>query len=176
MLYLKLFLSFAKIGFCSFGGLSMIPLVNTEITANGWLTAGQVSDIVAIAEMTPGSLGVNCATFAGIQAGGLPGSVVAVLGVLTPSLTLCLAAAAFLAKLKGSPWLERMMRGIRPVCFGMILSSIVSLGASNYLVGGAVDLWTVLIGIAVLILLLRFRWSVPAVIGLSAALGVLLVR
>ncbi|MDD2955494.1 MAG: chromate transporter [Oscillospiraceae bacterium] len=176
MLYLELFLSFVKVGFGSFGGLSMIPLINQEMTSHGWLTAGEVSDIVAIAEMTPGSLGVNCATFAGIQAGGFGASLVAVLGVMTPSLTLCLLAAVFLAKLSRSPWLARIMGGIRPVCFGMILASAVTLSASNYLVDSAVSLWAILIGALVLVLLVRFRWSVPAVIGVSAALGVLLIR
>ena len=64
MVLLELFVSFLKIGFTSFGGLSMIPLITSEMTAHGWMTASEVSDIVAIAEMTPGPLGLNCATFA----------------------------------------------------------------------------------------------------------------
>ena len=65
MVLLELFISFLKIGFTSFGGLSMIPLITSEMTSHGWMTAAEVSDIVAIAEMTPGPLGLNCATFAG---------------------------------------------------------------------------------------------------------------
>ena len=57
MVLLELFVSFLKIGFTSFGGLSMIPLITSEMTAHGWMTASEVSDIVAIAEMTPGPLG-----------------------------------------------------------------------------------------------------------------------
>ena len=65
MILLELFWSFCKIGFTSFGGLSMVPLINSEMLSHGWMTLSEVSDIVAIAEMTPGPLGLNCATFAG---------------------------------------------------------------------------------------------------------------
>ena len=64
MILLELFWSFCKIGFTSFGGLSMVPLINSEMLSHGWMTLSEVSDIVAIAEVTPGPLG-NCATFAG---------------------------------------------------------------------------------------------------------------
>ena len=88
MVLLELFWSFVKIGFTSFGGLSMIPLITSEVLSHGWMTAAEVSDIVAIAEMTPGPLGLNCATFAGIHAAGLPGAVAANLGALSPTLSL----------------------------------------------------------------------------------------
>ena len=69
---LKLFWSFLKIGFTSFGGLSMIPLISHEVVSNGWMNLSEVSDIVAIAEMTPGPLGLNCATLPGFTP---PGSL-----------------------------------------------------------------------------------------------------
>ena len=87
MIYLKLLWSFIKVGFTSFGGLSMIPLIKSEMLSHGWMTESEVSDIVAIAEMTPGPLGLNCATFAGMRAGGIAGAIIANLGVLMPSLT-----------------------------------------------------------------------------------------
>ena len=59
MILLELFWSFCKIGFTSFGGLSMVPLINSEMLSHGWMTLSEVSDIVAIAEMTPGPLGLN---------------------------------------------------------------------------------------------------------------------
>ena len=87
MVLLSLFWSFVKIGFTSFGGLSMIPLITSEMLSHGWMTAAEVTDIIAIAEMTPGPLGINCATFAGIHAAGMPGAVAASLGVM------CLSSA-----------------------------------------------------------------------------------
>lgn len=71
MVLLELYWSFLLIGFSSFGGLSMIPQISDQVISHGWMNASQVTDIVAIAEMTPGPLGLNCATFAGMQ---LPGS------------------------------------------------------------------------------------------------------
>ena len=99
---LKLFWSFLKIGFTSFGGLSMIPLISHEVVSNGWMNLSEVSDIVAIAEMTPGPLGLNCATFAGIHAAGIPGAIVANLGVLSPTFTVAALAAVFFQKFQKS--------------------------------------------------------------------------
>lgn len=96
MVYLELFLSFLMIGFTSFGGMSMVPLINDQMLSHGWMTSAEVADIVAIAEMTPGPLGINCATFAGARTAGVPGAVVASFGVLVPSLTLAVLAAMFL--------------------------------------------------------------------------------
>lgn len=114
MIYLQLFWSFLKIGFTSFGGLSMIPLISSEMLAHGWMTAEEVSDIVAIAEMTPGPLGLNCATFAGMRAAGLPGALSANLGVLMPTFTLCFAAAVFFTKFQNARLLQNVMVGVHP--------------------------------------------------------------
>ena len=73
MVLLELFISFLKIGFTSFGGLSMIPLITSEMTSHGWMTAAEVSDIVAIAEMTPGSAGAELRDFCGHAHGRLFG-------------------------------------------------------------------------------------------------------
>ena len=92
MIYLELFLSFLMIGFTSFGGMSMIPLISSEMSVHNWMTFAEISDIVAIAEMTPGPLGLNCATFAGMKTAGIAGAVCANLGVLMPTFTVAAAA------------------------------------------------------------------------------------
>ena len=74
MVFFELFWSFCKIGFTSFGGLSMVPLINSEMVSHGWMSVSEVSDIVAMAEITPGPLGLNCATFAGMRVAGILGS------------------------------------------------------------------------------------------------------
>ena len=102
MVLLELFVSFLKIGFTSFGGLSMIPLITSEMTAHGWMTASEVSDIVAIAEMTPGPLGLNCATFAGMRTAGLLGAIAANLGTLSPTLTVCLRRSSLSASARAA--------------------------------------------------------------------------
>ena len=108
---LDLFWSFVKIGFTSFGGLSMIPLISHEVVSHGWMNLSEVSDIVAIAEMTPGPLGLNCATFAGIHATGIPGAIRANLGVLSPTLTLPALAPLFFLSPPPPP---QRKKGARP--------------------------------------------------------------
>ncbi len=176
MIYLELFLSFLMIGFTSFGGMSMIPLINQEMLSHGWLTAREVADIVAIAEMTPGPLGLNCATFAGIRTAGIPGALAASMGVIIPSLTVCMAAAAFLTKFKESRLMDEAMYGIRPVCIGMIFAVIIQQSEVNYAgkLFGFVSWPAVLIGAVAMVLLLKFKWNVPRTILVSAALGMLL--
>ena len=163
MILLELFWSFCKIGFTSFGGLSMVPLINSEMLSHGWMTLSEVSDIVAIAEMTPGPLGLNCATFAGTRVAGLAGAVSASLGVLSPTLLVCSIAA--------------VMFGIRPACLGLIIAVVCSLTATNYTnAAGSISYGAALIGVAATVLLLKFKVSIPKVILLSAVLGLFLTR
>ena len=175
MVCFELFLSFMMIGFTSFGGMSMIPLINQEMLSHGWMTASEVADIVAIAEMTPGPLGLNCATFAGMRTAGVLGAASATAGVLFPSLTLCLVAAVFFSKFKENKIMGYILHGIRPVCIGIIATIIVQQSMANY--GGtfyAVSPAAVLIGIIALIMLIRFKWTVPKVVMLSAVAGLVL--
>ncbi|NLF26456.1 MAG: chromate transporter [Clostridiales bacterium] len=176
MAALELFWVFVKIGFTSFGGLSMVPLINAEMVAHGWMTASEVSDIVAIAEMTPGPLGLNSATFVGIRVYGVVGALSANLGVLTPTLTVCFLAAVFLKKFQENRLLQNAMYGIRPTALGMILATMYVLGAENYIVNLAPHWQSMGIGAVVAVLLAKFKWSIPAVILMSAAMGLLIVR
>ena len=174
MVLLKLFWSFLLIGFGSFGGLSMIPQISNEVLSNGWMTAEQVTDIVAIAEMTPGPLGLNCASFAGMQAAGIPGAIAANLGVLTPSVTLCAAAAVFFHKLRGSRVMQWILVGVRPVCLGMVAGVLISLSVSNYWSGSALNLTGLVIGAVDLYLLMKRKAGIPSVLVFSAAAGLVL--
>ncbi len=171
---IKLFWSFCKIGFTSFGGLSMIPLISHEVVSNGWMNLGEVSDIVAIAEMTPGPLGLNCATFAGIHAAGIPGAIVANLGVLMPTFTVAAVVALFFQKFQKSHRMEEVLTGVRPVCIGLLAGVIASFCQTNYVVNASVSPGAILIGVVDLVLLFKWKLSVPKVILLSAAMGLVL--
>ena len=173
MILLQLFWSFTKIGFTSFGGLSMIPLISSEMQVHNWMSTEEISDIVAIAEMTPGPLGLNCATFAGMRTAGLPGAIAANLGVLMPTLTICALAALFFQRFRNSPVMRHIMVGVRPACVGMVAGVMVSLSMTNYVEDSAVSLPGVGIGVVALVLLLKFKVSIPKVIGLSALLGLI---
>ncbi len=174
MVLLELFWSFLLIGFSSFGGLSMIPQISDQVLSHGWMTAEQVTDIVAIAEMTPGPLGLNCATFAGMQAAGIPGAIAANLGALTPALTLCAVAAAFFNRFRESRIMQRILVGVRPACLGMVLAVLVNLAGSTYLKQGTPHYAAMGIGLLDLVLVVKCKVSIPVVILLSAGLGLLL--
>ena len=156
---IQLFIAFAKIGFTSFGGTSMIPLIMDEMSSHGWMTDADLTNLIAIAEMTPGSLGVNAATFAG-------------LGVLSPTLTLTLLAAVFFQKFRTSKVMSYIMRIVKPICIGMVLGVLVGLCRQSYLTeAGGISLSGLFIGILCFVLLQKFKLSVPKVIGIAAALG-----
>ena len=174
MVLLELYWSFVLIGFGSFGGLSMIPQISDQVLSHGWMTVEQVTDIVAIAEMTPGPMGLNCATFAGMQAAGIPGAVAANLGVLTPTLTLCALAAIFLNRFRQSRMMQRILVGVRPACLGMVLGVLISLSLSNYTTQTGLNLPAVAIGGADLVLLLKYKVSIPKVLLFSAGAGLVL--
>lgn len=171
MVYLRLFFSFMKIGFTSFGGMSMIPLILEEMRAERWMTAEAVTDLVAIAEMTPGPLGVNCATFAGMQAAGLFGGIAAVAGVLTPAFTSTLLVALFFERFKDSEGMRQIMAFVKPICIAMIMGVILTLSLENYQVEGRLQPFSLAIGAVALYLLLKRRWPIPRVIISAALLG-----
>ena len=175
MLLLELFWSFVKIGFTSFGGLSMIPLISSEMISHGWMNAHEVSDIVAIAEMTPGPLGLNCATFAGMRAAGVLGAVIANLGALAPTFTLCAVAAVFFEHFKENKRLGQVMTGVRPACVGMVAGVVIDLALANYIdSAGSVHVPSVMLGLVDLVFLLKFRLSIPKVLLFSAAAGIIM--
>lgn len=174
MILLKLYWSFLLIGFGSFGGLSMIPQISNEVLSHSWMTADQVTDIVAIAEMTPGPLGLNCATFAGIQAAGIPGAIAANLGTLTPSLTLCALAAIFFYRFKDSKLMQQILIGVRPACLGMVLGITASLCLNNYVDSAGLKLPSLVIGLIDLTLILWKKVSIPLILIFSAITGLIL--
>ena len=169
---IQLFISFCKIGFTSFGGFSMIPLINSEMAAHHWMTVSEVSDIVAIAEMTPGPLGLNCATFAGMRVGGILGAIVANLGILMPTLTIGAIAALFFEKFKKSKVLTHMMTGVRPMCIGMIWAVIIKLGLTNYYPSATIEWKAIAIGLISYLMLWKYKLSIPKVILLAAMMGI----
>lgn len=174
MIYIQLFFSFMKIGFTSFGGLSMIPLILEEMQSHGWMNSQDLANLVAIAEMTPGPLGINCATFTGTQTAGIPGSLAAVAGVLTPAFTLTMLIAAFFEKFKESDVMRTVMSFVKPICIAIILNVVITLSKENFFTEKGLDLFAVAISALMLYLLMKRKWSVPKVILCAAALGALL--
>ena len=176
MIFLELFFSFLKVGFSSFGGLSMVPVINAEMLSHGWMTQEQVIDIIAIAEMTPGPLGMNCATFAGMRVAGIAGALMANLGVLAPTLTLTLMVAICFERFRNSRGLTNILYGVRPVCMGLIFAVMLTLLDGTVIQAGALHWQSLVIAVLVGALMLKLNLSVPKVIEVSDVLGLVLVR
>lgn len=165
---LDLLISFFKIGAFSFGGgYAMLPLIQEEvITLNRWITLTEFIDILAIAEMTPGPMAINSATFLGYKVAGFLGSAVATLGVVLPSFIVMSLIFHFIFKFKNTPYVEWILKGIRPVVLGLIAAAAVSVARSTF-----VDIPSVLIA-AFLFYLVAFRNFNPVLaLVLAGAIG-----
>ena len=103
MLYLELFLTFFKIGlFTIGGGYAMLPLIQADVQAKGWMTAEELVNFIAVSESTPGPFAVNVSTYVGAELAGLPGAFCATLGVVLPSFLIILLVARFYAAFRSS--------------------------------------------------------------------------
>ena len=137
MIFVELFLAYLKIGFFGFGGgYAMLSLIQNEVVLqHGWISGAEFADIVAVSQMTPGPIAINSATYIGYAVGsgaggcwfGLLGAAVATFAVCLPSLTLMLLITKFFLKLKNNPYVEGLMRGMRPVVIGMIAAAALLL-------------------------------------------------
>ena len=153
----------------------MIPLISSEMISHGWMTASEVSDIVAIAEMTPGPLGLNCATFAGMRAAGVLGAFVANMGALSPTFTLAAIAAVFFDHFRNSKRLGQIMTGVRPACVGMVAGVVIDLALVNYSDSlGNIHVSSLILGIVDLVMLIKFKVSIPKVLLFSAIVGIII--
>lgn len=123
MIYLQLFLSYLKIGIFGFGGgYAMISLIQNEIVVQqGWLTNAQLSDIIAVSQMTPGPIAINCATYVGYMVtGNIWGSVLATVATCLPPLTIMLLVSRFYIKVRGNRYMTGVLAWITPMMVGMM--------------------------------------------------------
>lgn len=124
MIFLRLFLEFFRTGlFAVGGGLATIPFLTDMGTRTGWFTHAELTNMIAISESTPGPMGVNMATYVGFETAGVPGAVVATLGLITPSIIVILIVAAFLKKFRNNPYVEAVFYGLRPASTGLIAAA-----------------------------------------------------
>jgi chromate transporter len=180
LIYLKLFLTFLKIGAFTFGGgYAMIPLIQSEVIANGWLTNEELINFIAVSESTPGPFAVNVSTYVGAETGGIFGAVCATLGVVLPSFVIILIVAKCFAAFQQSRIVKGMMNGLRPAVVGLISSAAVSIGKTVFIPDGSVlslISFTSLCGMIIffiMLLLERKKLHPILIIVLSASLGVI---
>ena len=144
-IYLQLFIEFFKAGlFAVGGGMATIPFLYDISDKTGWFTHAQLTDMIAISESTPGPIGVNMATYVGYTSAGVPGSIIATLGLITPSIIVILIIAGFLKAFKDNKYVQSAFYGLRPASTGLIAAAglsvvtIVLLNLTKYAETGSV--------------------------------------
>ena len=163
-LYLKLFISFFKIGAFTFGGgWAMIPLIEREVVdKQNWIKREDFVDALAIAQSLPGVLAVNISILIGNKLRGLKGCLTATLGTILPSFLIILAIAIWFVQTYDNPVVERIFKGIRPAVVALIVSPVFSTAktariniktviiplivALSIWLGGVSPIWFVLLG------------------------------
>lgn len=124
MILLRLFLEFFKTGlFAVGGGMATLPFLYSMSEKAGWFTTAQLADMIAVSESTPGPIGVNMATFAGFTAAGIPGALVATLGLVTPSVIVILIVASILQAFRSNKYVDAAFYGLRPCSVGLIAAA-----------------------------------------------------
>ncbi|MBQ8072503.1 MAG: chromate transporter [Clostridia bacterium] len=185
MIFLELFWTFFKIGAFTFGGgYAMLPLIQSEVAAHGWLTGEELVNFIAVSESTPGPFAVNMSTYVGMTAGGLFGSFCATLGVILPSFIVILIVAKSFEKFRNSKIVSRCMSGLKPAVVGLIGAAAVSVGKTVFFPDGiSLSVFSdaalyVSLAVFALMTVLAFRKVHPiliiclsAVIGLAAGYG-----
>ena len=187
-LYLRLFYEFFKTGLFAFGGgMATLPFLYSMSDATGWFTHGQLADMIAVSESTPGPIGVNMATFVGFTTGGIPGAIIATLGLVAPSIIVILIIARVLEAFRQNKYVDAVFYGLRPCSVGLIAAAgmlVVKIAMFNFdlygQTGALADLFnfTALALAAALVVLTRFvkitKKLHPVVfIAASAAVGII---
>jgi len=129
MILLKLFWSFFQIGMFSIGGgMAAMPLIqNQVVNLHHWLTLTEFTDLITIAEMTPGPIAINSATFVGIRIAGIPGAIVATIGCIFPSCVIVSLLAWICFKFKELTVVQGILSGLRPTIVALIASAGLSI-------------------------------------------------
>ncbi|WP_042201533.1 chromate transporter [Paenibacillus camerounensis] len=173
----ELFVLFLKVGLISFGGgYAVIALIQREITEKGWVTAGQFQELVALAGMAPGSIATNTATLIGYSQMGVIGGIVSTIGIILPSLLIVILFTAFFLRMKSNTWVRSSFYGLRPIITGLIIYAAIHFGIGS--TNGSWVSWSaagmILICVASLIAVLKYKIHPFAVILLSAVGGIVL--
>lgn len=171
MIYLNMFITFAKIGLFSFGGgYAILAMIQQEVVQkNAWLTQQQFVDIVAISQMTPGPIAINAATFIGFQKGGIIGSLICTLGVITPSLILMTIITISYLKLRRQAWFRNVFTKLRLLSLGLIAAALVLIAGNAF-----TDIFSLVIFVLSLLAMWRFKLNPFLLLFAAGIIGMLL--
>lgn len=168
--YWSLFLAFARVGVMTFGGgYAMIPILEREIVdKHGWATEEELMDYYAVGQCTPGVIAVNTATFLGKKQAGLPGAVMATLGVISPSLVIISLIAALLKNFADLEPVQHALAGVRAAVTALIFASVYKMAK-----GALKDPLSWGVAIVAFLLVALFGASPVAIVVAAALIGFL---
>ena len=169
MIYLQLFLEFFHIGLFSFGGgYATLPFLYHIAENQGWYTAKQLTDMIAVSSITPGPVGVNVATFAGYTTSGILGALVATTSVILPSLIIVVIISKLLEQFKHNKYVKSVIYSIKPAGCGLLGAVAVDMFLTDLSVKGVV-LLLILFGLS-----LGKKRDPLFYLGISAVAGLLI--
>ena len=166
---LDLFLTFAKVGLFTFGGgYAMISLIeDTCVRKKQWITHEDMMNVTVIAESTPGPIAINCATFVGYKQKGLPGAVMATLGMILPSFLVILLISTFLEHFLEIAWIANAFKGIRIAVGILILDAALKM--IRKMPKKRMPLAIMICAAALMLLVNLFSWDLSSIIIMLAA-------
>lgn len=185
MIFLKLIFEFFKAGlFAVGGGLATLPFLFEISAKTGWFSTQDIMNLIAISESTPGPLGVNMATYAGVVTAGIFGGLIATLGLIAPSIIVILIVATVLDKFKNSKFVQALFTGLRPASTGLItvacllVAKVALLRVSIFEETGKIlDLFSIpsiILAIALFAGLKKFKKHPIVYIVIAAVMGIIL--
>ncbi len=168
--YIDLFLTFARVGACTFGGgYAMLPILQREVVEKrGWVTEDELMDYYAIGQCTPGVIAVNTSTFVGYKLHGVPGAVFATAGMVFPSLVIITTIAAFIRQFAHLEVVKHAFAGIRVAVCALVLQSVWKIAKK-----GVKDVFTGAIFPVTFAAVAFFGLSPVLMVVLSGAAGIL---
>lgn len=200
MIYWNLFIAFAKVGLLGYGGgLAIVRLIYDSVQPFVDMTPEEFANIVAIAQITPGPVSLNTATYVGYESAGLAGAFVASFGVILPTFILVSIVVRMVQKFRNSTIVNGAIEGIRPIAIGLVASAVVTLavpsiagegrlgtglakmlgaatdtGLVGFLQNSPVDIISVIILIATVVLVAKFKKSPFVVLLIMGCIGAVL--
>lgn len=200
MIYLQLFISFAKVGLLGFGGgLAIVRLIYDSIQPFMNMSQEMFANIVAISQITPGPLAVNTATYVGYEAAGIAGAAAATFGVVLPEFILISIVARMIRQFRDSKIVNGAITGMRPAVMGIIGAAVVTLtvpsiagesrlgtglldslgisltdGAAGAFLGLPVDVISIIMAAATVLLIVKYKKSPFFVLLIMGCIGAIL--
>lgn len=181
MTLFRLFVTFMQIGLFSIGGgYAALPLIQSLVVEqNGWLQIREFSDLIAIAEMTPGPMAVNSATFVGIRLAGIPGAFAATFGCILPSCFIVSLLFYIYSRYREMSVMKSVLASLRPVVVALIASAFLTILISAVFAGGVISAATVEITmlclfIAAFFVIHKLKWPAIPVMIMCGALYVVI--